>query len=107
MQLPRLGEVEPIQRARPLFVIAHTAERDAEGKAVDAPTRLFARWGRGCQSVYLRAYERKLRKQVRTSSMYEAGCSKAAKWPPTSNSFQWMMFGNRFSAQRRELRKIS
>jgi hypothetical protein len=33
------------------------------------------------------------RKQSRSSRAKGAGCSKAAKWPPLSSSFQWMMFG--------------
>ena len=36
-----------------------------------------------------------------------AGCSKAAKWPPASSSFQWRMSVKRRSAQRRDGRKIS
>ena len=35
------------------------------------------------------------------------GCSKAAKWPPASSSFQWRMSVKRRSAQRRDGAKIS
>ena len=51
--------------------------------------------------------QRTCRKQFLNSSMKASGCSKAAKWPPLSNSFQWTSLVNRFSAHRREPRKTS
>ena len=50
---------------------------------------------------------RTCRKQVRTSPRKSSGCSKAAKCPPYGSSFQWISFVKRFSAQRRDARKIS
>lgn len=47
-------------------------------------------------------HERTSRKKDRTSSTNNAGCSKAAKWPPWAGSFQYRMFGNRRSAHRRD-----
>ena len=48
-----------------------------------------------------------LAKQARTSFTKVSGCSKAAKWPPFSSSFQYTILWKRFSAQRREQRMIS
>ena len=61
----------------------------------------------GVRAVIAMWYQRRARKQVRSSSTNRPGCSRAAKWPPLSNSFQWMILWNCFSAQRREAAKIS
>ena len=42
------------------------------------------------------------RNAERTSSINDAGCSSAAKWPPRSSSFQYRRSVNRGSAQRRD-----
>jgi drug/metabolite transporter (DMT)-like permease len=42
------------------------------------------------------------RNAERTSSINDAGCSSAAKWPPRSTSFQYRRSVNRGSAQRRD-----
>lgn len=42
------------------------------------------------------------RKNERTSSTNRSDCSKAAKCPPRSGSFQWRMSRKRFSAHRRD-----
>ena len=44
---------------------------------------------------------------MRTSSTNASGCSKAAKWPPRSSSFQCRMSVKRLAAHRREGRGFS
>ena len=47
--------------------------------------------------------QRMARKQARNSPTNSSGCSKAAKCPPRSSSFQCTSRVKRFSAQRREV----
>ena len=49
-----------------------------------------------------RHHSRNDRKAARTSSTNNAGCSRAAKWPPWSGSFQYRRSVKSGSAQRRD-----
>src|SRR5262245_63997134 len=77
------------------------------GGAFSASQRRAYSWNSFCSASIASPAYRMCRKHARSSFTNIAGCSNAAKWPPRSSSFQYTRFVKRFSAQRRDDRKIS